>query len=282
MIGLFVNTLALHVDLTGDPSFVGLLERVRELTLEARAREDVPFERLVDAVAPVRDLGTTPLFQIMLAFQNTPEESMEIQGTVLEVVHPRSTTAKFDITLFARETDGQLLLRFEYNRDLFERSTLEHLGVQIEALLAAAVTQPETPISRLPLPGLGEGFSPPSWQELETAAVAAPRRAEHVPPETELELVLAEFWSEVLEIDVDRVGIEDDFFEDGGHSLKATQLLLRVREAFGAQVPVRRFLERPTLAALAEAIAEVLLAEAEAQDAEDAEDAENAENAERA
>jgi non-ribosomal peptide synthetase component F len=99
LIGFFVNTLVLRLDLGRDPLFPELLARVRQLTLEADAHQDVPFERLVEELRPERRLATPPLFQVMLAFRNTPLGKPELQGLAAELVEVETGTAKFDLTL---------------------------------------------------------------------------------------------------------------------------------------------------------------------------------------
>src|SRR6185369_12877554 len=100
LIGFFINTLVMRAELSGQPSFVELLGRVRETAIEAYAHQDLPFERLVEAVQPERSLSHTPLFQVALVFQNAPREQFDLSGLKFERLAAESGTAKFDMTLF--------------------------------------------------------------------------------------------------------------------------------------------------------------------------------------
>ncbi len=151
LIGFFVNTLVLRTDLSGDPSFRELLRRVREVALEAYSHQDVPFEMLVEALKPERNLSQSPLFQVMFVFQNAPRRARQIPGLTFSPVAAHSGTAKFDLTMFVVEQDGRLSGALEYNTDLFERSTIERMVHHFLRLLEAAVERPQTSISSLPM-----------------------------------------------------------------------------------------------------------------------------------
>jgi amino acid adenylation domain-containing protein len=151
LIGFFVNTLALRVDAGGDPCFAELLSRVREVCLGAYAHQELPFERLVEAVRPERSLSYSPVFQVMLAFQNTPMPSLELPGLTIELMEAEAVTAKFDLSLVLRETGGELRGELSYGRDLFDEATVARLGTQLEVLLSRAVSEPEARVSELPL-----------------------------------------------------------------------------------------------------------------------------------
>ncbi len=108
LIGFFVNTLVLRGDLSGEPTFRELLGRVRDTALAAHAHQDVPFEKLVQKLSPERSLAHAPLFQVMLAFQNAPVESLEIPGLRLRPAGGAGTMAKFDLTLSLEERNGEI------------------------------------------------------------------------------------------------------------------------------------------------------------------------------
>ena len=151
LIGLFVNTLALRTDVSGDPSFRALVGRVREGSLEAYAHQEVPFEKVVEAVQPVRDLSRQPLFQAAFALRNMPLEEMELPGLRLEQLESELGTAKFDLSLSMEETAEGLRGTLEYATDLFEGSTIERMAAQFEVLLEGIATAPERRLSELPL-----------------------------------------------------------------------------------------------------------------------------------
>src|SRR5262245_52859392 len=155
LVGFFVNTLVLRTDVSGDPSFNELIDRVRTYDLEAYAQQDVPFERLVEAIQPVRSLGRHPLFQVMLALRNTPGPELAMPGLEVSVEPVRSHVAKFDLTLDVGEQVGPgaeplgIKGALEYSVDLFDRATAEALVRRFERLLQAALVQPDTPLSQL-------------------------------------------------------------------------------------------------------------------------------------
>ena len=156
LIGFFVNTLVLRADFAGAPSFVELVARVRRQTLDAYAHQDVPFERLVEELAPQRSLAYTPLFQVMFVLQNAPVESLEIRDLRLRPVGGSGTTAKFDLSLSLGEREGELAGELEYATDLFDAATIDRLAGHFGKLLDAALATPHLPVAALPLLGAGE------------------------------------------------------------------------------------------------------------------------------
>ncbi len=171
LIGCFVNTLALRVDLSGRPSCRDLLGRVRQVCLAAYANQDLPFEQLVEALAPHRDLASTPLFQVMLALQSTAGSGRPATAAPLamELCDLEITAAKFDLTLDASETAQGLTLTFEYRRDLFDAATVRRWARQLQALLAAAVAEPGREIAALPLLGAAERQQLLEWNDTAAA-----------------------------------------------------------------------------------------------------------------
>ncbi len=146
LIGFFTNTLALRLDLGGDPSFAEIARRARAATLEAYAHQDLPFERLVEELAPERQMGRTPLFQVMLVLR-APAPELALPGIAAEMMAVEIPAAKFDLTLYLGEGEGSL----EFNRDLFDDATAGRLAGRFATLLAGAVAAPQTRLSDLPL-----------------------------------------------------------------------------------------------------------------------------------
>jgi amino acid adenylation domain-containing protein len=151
LIGFFVNTLALRTDLGGRPSFREALRRVKEIALEAYAHQDLPFEKLVAELQPIRDLSRQPVFQVFFTLQNTPRERLELPELELHQLASDSTTAKLDLSLYLSEIDGRLRGYFEYAADLFERPTIDRMASQFRVLLDAVVSSPDVAIDELPL-----------------------------------------------------------------------------------------------------------------------------------
>ncbi|HJP93403.1 MAG TPA: amino acid adenylation domain-containing protein [Pyrinomonadaceae bacterium] len=151
LIGFFVNTLPLKTSLSGNLTFEELLAGIRETALDAYANQDLPFEQLVEAMQPERDLSRTPLFQVMFAFQNAPREVFRASGLTFERRRIENHTSKFDLTLFATEAAEKLYFTFEYNTDLFERARIERMMGHFEVLIEAIVAEPQKRIGELPL-----------------------------------------------------------------------------------------------------------------------------------
>src|SRR6185369_15075742 len=152
LIGFFVNTLVLRGDLRGhpgSPSFREFLGRVREVTLDAYAHQDLPFEKLVEELAPERDLARSPLFQVMFTLENNPSEALDLPGLRWSPVRLETGVAKFDLTLGLGEGDHGLQGGFEYSLDLFDASTIQRLVGHFETLLEGALGAPETRVEEL-------------------------------------------------------------------------------------------------------------------------------------
>jgi amino acid adenylation domain-containing protein/non-ribosomal peptide synthase protein (TIGR01720 family) len=151
LIGFFVNTLVMRTDLSENPTFNELLPRIREMALSAYAHQDLPFETLVEALQPERDLSHTPLFQVMFVLLNAPMSEIELTGLSVSGLPVGITTAKFDLTLSMENTPYGLFGWWEYNTDLFDSSTIERLTGHFLTLLEAIVANPSDRISQLPM-----------------------------------------------------------------------------------------------------------------------------------
>ena len=156
LIGLFINVLALRVDLSGNPTFRELLQRVKDVAFGAYAHQDLPFETLVKEVQPDRTLSHNPLFQVMFVLQNEPIPPLEFGGLTVGHVQPNNVTTNFDLTLDVIEQDGEFACKFESNADLFEAETITRMIGHFQTLLEAIVANPEQNIAELPLLTAGE------------------------------------------------------------------------------------------------------------------------------
>src|ERR687894_2708118 len=132
LIGFFANTLVLRADLSGNPPFEELLRQVRWVALEAYAHQEVPFERVVEALQPERSLSHSPLFQVLFALQNVPIGKLVLPGLSLSPLTLESVTAKFDLSLMLSETEQGLVGVWEYSTELFEAATIERLGAHLQ------------------------------------------------------------------------------------------------------------------------------------------------------
>jgi amino acid adenylation domain-containing protein/non-ribosomal peptide synthase protein (TIGR01720 family) len=151
LIGFFINTLVLRTNLSGEPSFRELLSRVRKVTLDAYAHQDIPLEKVVEEVAPERHLSHTPLFQVMFSMQNTPREWQAVKGLQMETIPLKQMTTKFDLTVTMAEEEEGLLAAFEYNTDLFEHKTIQRLAERLVFVLEQLAKKPDLPISQVEL-----------------------------------------------------------------------------------------------------------------------------------
>ncbi|HEX2078875.1 MAG TPA: amino acid adenylation domain-containing protein, partial [Longimicrobium sp.] len=151
LIGFFVNTLVLRGDLSGEPTFRELLGRVRETTLGAFAHQDLPFERLVEELAPERSLLHNPLFQVMFALQNVEVGELRLGDLEMEPLGGGATGAKFDVGVMLLEDGERIQGRIDYRTDLFEGATIEGMVEHFRLLLEAAVAEPDRRVSELRL-----------------------------------------------------------------------------------------------------------------------------------
>jgi amino acid adenylation domain-containing protein len=192
LMGFFVNTLALRVQLQGDPTFRELLVRVRERSLAAYAHQDVPFEKVVERLRPERGGGYQPLFQVMLAPQRLVPDRVTRGGLRLSLSEVELQTAPFELTWNLREcegggVEGTLL----YDSDLFEPSTIDRLIVDLEAVLEEVCAAPDRRLSQLECPGLWDLPRGARTAEMEAALLTMPgvedcavriRRTHAIPP----------------------------------------------------------------------------------------------------
>ncbi|MYV93529.1 non-ribosomal peptide synthetase, partial [Streptomyces sp. SID1034] len=151
VVGMFVNTLVLRARVRPELSFHDLLAEVRGTVLEAVSHQDVPFERVVDAVQPERDTSRTPLFQVMVALHNLGAEAPALPGLTVEPVTPPVRHATFDLAFDFVETDGVVTGHLEYNTGLFDPATAELLAERLRILLEAAADDPGRAVGALPL-----------------------------------------------------------------------------------------------------------------------------------
>ncbi|MEV7130823.1 amino acid adenylation domain-containing protein [Streptomyces sp. NPDC093260] len=161
LVGFFVNTLVLRTDLTGEPTFRELLDRVRAADLAAFSHQDVPFERLVDELGPTRVLGRNPLFQVAISLENNEEARLELPGLTLAPQPTSADIAKFDLSFafgeVPRETGtAGLGGELEYNSALFDQATAESLADRLTRLLTGAVADPDRAVAALDLLGPSE------------------------------------------------------------------------------------------------------------------------------
>lgn len=150
LIGFFINTLVLRTDLSGNPTFRILLQRVRETTVDAYAHLDLPFPKLVEELQPERDLSRNPLFQVVFQLANVPTLDKRQPLTAAPELVQRTTSA-FDLVLHFNETGTELALLFEYSTDLFDAITIQRLAGHFVMVLQAIAANPDLRLAEIPL-----------------------------------------------------------------------------------------------------------------------------------
>ncbi|MFB6894236.1 amino acid adenylation domain-containing protein, partial [Kitasatospora sp. NPDC056327] len=159
LVGFFVNTLVLRTDVAGDPTFADVLGRVRDTSLNAYAHQDLPFERLVEELAPARSMARHPLFQVMLSLQNNTRVTLDLPGLEVTPAPTGSAPAKFDLGLTLSETfaadgtAGGIRGTLAYSLDLFEAGTAERIAERFLRVLHAVTTTPDLPVSTVDVLG---------------------------------------------------------------------------------------------------------------------------------
>ena len=235
LIGFFVNTLAMRSHIDPRQRFSELLAQVRELTLDAYANQDLPFEQLVEDLKLPRSLAHSPLFQVMFVLQNTPSGKLLAPDLSLHGVENQgSQLAKFDLTLSVTDGPGELHAAMEYSTDLFEHSTIERMVGHLQTLLESVARTPEAPVGALTLLTAQEQVLLSRWG--------------HAQPLPETETLLSRFErSSRLHAHRIAVSCDGDVLSYAGLNARANQIAHRLRRVgVGPDVLVGLCIERST------------------------------------
>lgn len=257
LIGFFVNTLPLRLNLSDDPSFRTAVDRVRLAALSAYAHQDLPFERLVEQLRPARDPSYQPLVQVLFTVQNTEEEVLRLPDITATEVPVVAGTTKFDLSMDVTPSGTGLTCALWYRTELFDVATIERLAEDWRTLLLAAVAAPETPVGSLPAPHRAE---PPP--RIPSGAPVPADDSGRPPSDTDLTAVhrvLAAVWSEALRTPV--TDVTANFFTLGGHSLLAAEVIARVDELLGVRTPIRALFQNATIERFARHLAPLVAAD---------------------
>lgn len=149
MIGVFINPLALRVNLSGNPGFREMLKRVRNVCLDAYAHQDLPFEKLIEELNPQRDLSRTPIFQVVFNMQNSPMPKLGTQGLEINFLELDRGVSQFDLTLMITKSEGQYHATVEYGDDLFKAATIRRMFRSYQLLLDDIIVNADRPASQL-------------------------------------------------------------------------------------------------------------------------------------
>ncbi|HLP57985.1 MAG TPA: condensation domain-containing protein, partial [Candidatus Deferrimicrobium sp.] len=257
IIGMFVNTLALRYYPAGEKRFTDFLGEVKEIALKGFENQEYQYEDLVEQVAVNRDTGRNPLFDTMLVLQNTGSQKIKIPGLELVPYEYEHKISKFDLTLIAAEVDEKLQFTFEYSTKLFKPETVERFIVYFKNIIQGVIENPRQKIS---------GFEIITQEEKRPRALAKPglkagesdtADTAYTAPGNEIEKKLVKIWHSILNRASDpdvRIGIADNFFRLGGHSLSAVGLISLIHKEFDVKVPLAAFFKKPTIRGLAENI----------------------------
>ncbi|MEU4180888.1 alpha/beta fold hydrolase [Streptomyces sp. NPDC026589] len=249
VVGMFVNSVVLRADATGNPPFTEFLNRSRKTALDAYKHSVLPFDMVVEHLGVVRKNGRNPLFQAF--FVHHPlSNSAELDGIPGEPIEIGTDTAKFDVELAVLDRpDGTAEAILTYATDLFDQTTAESMIWHFHRIAEAVAADPERAIGALPQ---AEGLRSPTAVGLPDPATDASRERPCVPPRNDTERRLVTIWHSLL--GEREIGVYDDFFRLGGQSLQVVRLMAHVRKQFGVSVQISKLIEAPTVAALAELV----------------------------
>jgi len=239
LIGYFSNILVLRADLAGNPSWQQLLQRVRQLIADAYEHQNIPFGQ----VASLPSLAHLPLSRALFNFQEFDEEMLKLPDIAVSPLTIDSGAADFDLSLFVVDEGRQLQLIANYATDLFSTAAIQTLLENYQIVLERLLDDPTQCLNTLP-----------QWQIPEQFVESESPESSYVPPNDELEYKLAQLWQQFLQ--VDRVGIRDNFFSLGGRSLVALELSDAIEKELDEEIPFAALFQAPTIEQLARVIRE--------------------------
>jgi len=151
LIGYFVNTVVLRTKLTGNPNFREILNQVRQVATDAHNYQDIPYNQVVEALNPQRNLSYNPVFQILFDLQHSLTDKLQLPGLTLQPFLGEHSTSKFDLSLIIEDRGTELIGAWEYSSDLFTQEAISRITENFQTLLNGIVNNPETPINQLPI-----------------------------------------------------------------------------------------------------------------------------------
>ena len=273
LIGFFVNTLVLRTSVANNMTFNDLLIQVRESLLDAMSHQDVPFERIVDAVRVPRGLGYNPLFQIMFATFRAAVQSRQFGPLTASPYVIGGNTSRFDLSVNVIEgLDNTWWVQAEYSTELFDHPRITSMLEAYTMLLRTILADSHRQISDLQISHFGEDISANvqqsstpdamptsiagssvngrahSWPDRLSKSIASTNTGSAAPP-IDVEGKLIDIWQQRLKIS--SIGVDDDFFALGGNSLLAIALVTEVNRAFGSKLPVSSLFRDGTIRSMA-------------------------------
>ncbi|TDP92952.1 condensation domain-containing protein [Labedaea rhizosphaerae] len=243
VVGYFINTVALRLDLSGDPDVPELLDRTRRVVLDAYANQQVPFDRVVEHLAPDRNAGRVPLVNVMIEYSDVAREPVDLGELRIEPLPLASLPVPVDLVLTIRKDGDTEHAIWQFNSEHLAAATIEVMQRHFAALLAQlAAGEPLTAVRPGELvvaqdrPGTPEVAAPVAEFDSEFASEF----------DTELGAVVTEVWEKVLR--QNGIGPSDDFFALGGHSLAGARVMTHLQRRIEVRLPMRLLFDHPVLA----------------------------------
>jgi len=249
LIGWFVNSIVLRLDAAGNPKFVDLVERVRKVVLDGFDYQQVPFERLMGAIRPAESPARHPPFQVNFIFQRDFVRPWRRAGIAMTPIPSKATGTFVDLNFFLVEREDGWRASLDVNTDVFRLETGEYFLDGYRRILTTVARQPDIKINEIALPA--RPYPPAAAERSETYALD-----HYVPPRNEHEEAIVRVWKKVLGNGA--IGAYTNFFDVGGHSLKAVRLLAEIQQQFGTEIKVAELFVDPTPAAMAQVISGVV------------------------
>ena len=232
LLGYFSNILLLNTDFTNNPTIQELLHRVSEVTLGAQKHQDLPLQKIVEEIG----ISDGIVSRTMFTLQNAPSQPKALGDVKVHLLEKKDEKiANFDLSLSVREVGDTLSALFRYKTDLFAESTITKLGNNFVSLLSKIVENPETKLSDISL--------------LTNDVAVANNQKDYIAPRNEIEQAIADIWAEVLNLN--NIGIHDNFFDLGGRSLAMMRVYNKLRNGFTVEIPVMELFQSPTIEEMA-------------------------------
>ncbi len=222
----------LNTDFSNNLTIQELLHRVSEVTLGAQKHQDLPLQKIVEEIG----ISDGIVSRTMFTLQNAPSQPKALGDVKVHLLEKKDEKiANFDLSLSIREVGDTLTALFRYKTDLFSESTITKLGNNFVGLLGKIVSHPETKLSDLPL--------------LIDDVSATNNQKDYVAPRNETEQAIADIWVEVLNLN--DIGVHDNFFDLGGRSIAMMRVYNKLRDIFTVQIPVMELFQSPTIEEMA-------------------------------
>ncbi len=253
LIGFLVNTLVCRSRLQGCMSFREAIHQVRQTLLEALDHQEVPFDQVVDHLRPERQPGGNPLFQIAMALHEAPPLPA-LQGLTLTRLDVPWRWSRFELTLMLERNGNQLAGGLEFSTDRYDSELVSRFARDLVSILGRVARAPWTRLESLPVNLPPQSIPSSGLESFPPAPASAPVPATRVERSPEVREEVIRIWKSVLQ--VEEVGLDDNFFDLGGHSLRMGKVKDEIKARFGIEVPIVRLFANPTVRSLSGFISE--------------------------